>query len=260
MSNLKNNKGSFALLLFGLIFTGLITFHLFKTAFSKDYPQIAPIIIGSFFGIFSLIIIFCLTWFFKKDENWDMKLNFKTNKKNWSFLKYAPAFFALISFWLAIRFYNNIENQKPIEYQKILVVQTNESHIGSVKSSKYINIETKEYPKFKFSIGSLALRRMDSNYYLNVIKPGDTLTLVIWKESYDKKIIKTAPLTLTDKTVNYDIIGVYGVEHKGIEILSTTDSEIEDNENSTLGVFIFIGLGLFLLYLQFKKRNEKASR
>lgn len=257
MNNFKENKGLFFILLFGLGFFGFLTFLMLKDAFNADYIQIAGIILGSLFGFFAALNAVGLFYFFTKDNIWTVSLNVK--KENWKFFKYFPTAIAIVFFIIAVRFYQNKEKQYDTEYIEITITQMNISKIESVKSSKYISIEAREYPKYRFQIQGVAFDNLYSDYYLNNIKPGDTLVALITKDSYIKKIAQTESLTFMDKTINFHFISVYGLKHKDLELLSTNDYEYAKESDSKLGVIFFIGVGLFFLYLQYRMNKEKKA-
>ncbi len=257
MNNFKENKGLFFILLFGIGLFGFLTFLMLRDALKADYFQIAGLILGGLFGFFAILNVVGLFYFFTKDNIWAVSWNVK--KENWKFLKYFPTAIAIVFFIIAMRFYQNKERQFDTEYVKISITQMNISKIESVKSSKYISIESKEYPKYRFQVQGVAFDNMYSDYYLNNISPGDTLVALITKDSYNKKILQTEPLTFMDKTVNYHFISVYGLKHKDFELLSTNDYEYAKESDSKLGVFFFIGVGLFFLYLQYRMTKEKKA-
>jgi hypothetical protein len=255
MNNFKENKGLFFILLFGLGLFGFLTFLMLRDAFNADYVQIAGLILGGLFGFFAILNVVGLFYFFTKENIWSVSWNVK--KENWKFFKYFPTVIAIVFFIIALRFYQNKEKQFDTEYVEISITQVNISKIESVKSSKYISIDSKEYPKFRFQVQGVAFDNMDSDYYLNNIKPGDTLVALITKDSYDKKITQTEPLTFIDKTVNYHFISVYGLKHKAFKLLSTNDYEYAKESDSKFGVIFFIGIGLYFLYLQYRMTKEK---
>lgn len=255
MNNFKENKGLFFILLFGLGLFGFLTFLMLRDAFNADYVQIAGLILGGLFGFFAILNVVGLFYFFTKENIWSVSWNVK--KENWKFFKYFPTVIAIVFFIIALRFYQNKEKQFDTEYVEISITQVNISKIESVKSSKYISIDSKEYPKFRFQVQGVAFDNMDSDYYLNNIKPGDTLVALITKDSYDKKIAQTEPLTFIDKTVNYHFISVYGLKHKAFKLLSTNDYEYAKESDSKFGVIFFIGIGLYFLYLQYRMTKEK---
>ena len=96
------------------------------------------------------------------------------------------------------------------------------------------------------------MKYMDSDSYVNNVKRGDTLTVMISKESYDKKIAKTKSLSFTDETVNYHLINICGLKHKNIELLSTEDCKNAKKRNSVFNTLFFSAIGIGFLYFQWK--------
>lgn len=257
MNNFKESKGLFFSLLFGLVLFGFLAYLTLKSAFSADYVQIAGLVLGGLFGFFAILSIAGLFYFFTNENIWSVSWNVK--KENWKFLKYFPTVIAIVFFIIAVRFYQTQEKQFDTEYVEISLTQTNISKIESVKSSKYISIDSREYTKYRFQIQGVAFDNLYSDYYLNNIKPGDTLVALISKDSYNKKIAQTESLTFMDKTVNYHFISVYGLKHKDFELLSFNDYEYAKESDSKLGVIFFIGVGLYFLYLQYRMTKEKKA-
>lgn len=254
MNNIKENKGLFILTLIGVIFFGIFTFFSLKMAFNADYVQIAGLIMGAFFGLITLLFLVLVVCFFTKNDIMSLTLNI--NMKKWKFIKYFPAFIAIVCFFISVNFYQNREKQD--DYAEITLIQTNDSKIQTGgKGSQSIHIETKEYLEYSFKISGIAFKNMYSDYYVNNVKRGDTLVATISKKSYEKKIIKTKSLSFTDKTINYHFIGVYGLKHRNFELLSTKDYESAKKNDSVLGILFFIILGSCFLYLQHKLNKEK---
>ena len=256
MNNIKNNKGIFIFLLLGVLFWAFLTFLTIKGVFDADYVQIAGLILGSFFGICTILTLVAVLPFFGKKDIYAISWNWKWKK--WKLFKYLPSAVAIVCFIISINFYHNKGKRYNSKYVEVMLTQINNSKIQTGgKGSRYVHIETKEYPKYKFSIDGIALKNLYSDYYINDVKRGDTLFAKISKEIYDKKIAKTKPLSFADKTVNYHLINMYGLKHQNVELLSTDDYEYAKENDAIWGVVFLIVVGCYFLYLQHKLNKEK---
>ena len=88
---------------------------------------------------------------------------------------------------------------------------------------------------------------MNAGAFVSETKKGDTLTVSIKKEDYEKKLIKTKPLDFFDKSIYNSDIGVFSLSNKGKTYLSVAHYESELLENQDIGYYIFGGIGIFLL-------------
>ena len=256
MNDLKENKWLFIGTLIGLLFFGFLTLIMFKSTFKTDYIQIIPIIFGCFFCLITILCIVSVFGFFSKKDI--VFTSWNKNKKKLRFLKYFPTFIAILFIVAPIIAYTNKDKQ--YNYVEITLTQINDSKIQiSGKGSKSILIKSKEYPEYSFIINGVTLKEMDSDYYVNNVKRGDTLVVMIKEEFYNKKIAKTESLNFADKTINYQTIYVCGLKHRNFELFSTKDYEYARKTNFIWSVPFLIVVGLYFLYLQRKLCKEKKS-
>lgn len=158
-------------------------------------------------------------------------------------------------------------NKEAINYhdlQTITGVITNkaEIHVGS-KGSGSININLRSYPSFNFYISGNSLNATNTSSYIENVKIGDTLTIEILKDEYQKKLTKEIPLSFWDKSINYSFISVYGLRDKNTSFLHFNDYIFElKNDRALVPLFlwVFAIVGLFMIgggFYLFKNLLEK---
>ncbi len=258
----KNEIPIFIYIVFiiGFVLFAFLSYNIFKTAFETEYVQIVGIVFGCFFGIFALLLIagaIYLFFFYNEEDERVSRLESakinqkKTNNKKWTFIVFFPILISLGSFYIAIRnkSFNEIQ-YNPKDYIALQITQTNKSEVYSVKGSEDVIIMTKEYPGFKFHIGSIGMRVFDKLYYLRNVNQGDLLEIWISKDEYFKKITKQKPLTFSDKTINYNIIGIYGIEHQKTDILSFSNYVEAGKQEYSLNKNVFFVIGIIFIVIQ----------
>lgn len=157
-----------------------------------------------------------------------------------------------------------VYSKKDIEIQpeqlttlKATITKTPE--IERRKSSRWINLKLEEYPKFNFNISGIRFHASNSSAIVAEIKANDQIELDILKDTYEKKISQTKDLTFTDKTVNYNLITVYGLRNEGKTYLRLKKINHEHKKDySGIGFWIFLSLGIaifsFGIYLITRKK------
>ncbi len=128
---------------------------------------------------------------------------------------------------------------KPTTVTNVKAVVADELyHYKSRKgSSESLTIHLPGYPDFNFKISDLAFTAADSQAALAEIHPGDTVTVGITKEAYDKKIGKTMALTFFDKYFGYEHVKVYALRKNDREYLTV------ENYNQVVKKSLFFGMG-----------------
>jgi hypothetical protein len=184
----------------------------------------------------------------------------KIVKKKWILARYSLIFCIVLCFIASISVYR--EKDEYNDFVGITMTQIHDSEIiiYRTKNKSKIIINSKEYPDFNFQIDDVYMKYMNSDSYVNKVKRGDTLIVMISKESYDKKIAKTKSLSFTDKTVNYHLINICGLKHKNVELLSTEDCKKAKKRNSIFNILFFSAIGIGFLYFQWKFYNEQQGK
>jgi hypothetical protein len=82
---------------------------------------------------------------------------------------------------------------------------------GKRNKNRFISIELKEYPKFKFKLGGNSIKATKVNLLTSNVKENDRVKLSIREDQFNKKIANKLPLTFWDKVFNFRIINIYGL-------------------------------------------------
>jgi hypothetical protein len=119
--------------------------------------------------------------------------------------------------------------------------------IKESKGHRSIDIKLKSTPKFTFDISEETYHAMHASDFVKDTKIGDSISIKVLKEDYDKKIVKKTPLTFLD-TQGYTIIKVYEVKYKNKTYLNLSNYNLALEDNEPL--YWFSGLlGIFFLFL-----------
>jgi len=247
MNNIKRHKWLFLGVLLGIAAFGYLTVKSLNFALNAEYVQIKDLFLGFFFGLITLSILVFLLFFFRKEDIDTVSCNTGIFRNKWTLLEYFSVFLAVLCFIVSGNFYRNRNEQ--YDFVEITITQTNDSKIrGRREGKKDIIIVSKEYPDYFFQINRVPFKYMDSDSYIKNVKPGDTLTAMITRDSYDKKIAKTKSLSFKDKTVDYKLIGICGLQHRNIELLATKDFIKARKQYAEFSVFFYMAIGIILLY------------
>ncbi|MFY8109093.1 MAG: hypothetical protein ACOVO9_08875 [Bacteroidia bacterium] len=228
-----------------------LSYILINDGLNEQYPQIFTLGLGVFFGIFGILCIYSI---FTYDDVYIPK----TVKPNSSYLskinakKIIAAVLILIgSSLLYISFKLYFEKEQPFEntdLTKLTDVITNEVKLNTgSKGSKSILLNLKKYPEFKFQIIGNGFQSMNIDNFLNNVKQGDTISLSIMTDDFNKKITKEKELTFYDKSVNYSFIYVLGVSDKNQNYLNIYDYNEESENDRPWGIGLYSLVGLFLI-------------
>lgn len=128
------------------------------------------------------------------------------------------------------------------------------------RNSKSMEFNLIEYPNFNFKLNRPELTALNIDQLLNTVNKGDTISIRLWKDTFDKKIIETEQLSFTDKHINYHQIDVLGIVKNKADFMpkekvNKVRSEFHTNENFygliALALFGF-GVGVYLITLSRK--------
>jgi len=310
----------------------LLGFYLAKTSLNSEYPQIAGLILGSFFGLIGLISLLGLMtyetleldheklrvksilqfpkktiyfrdiisyneiksgkWFdltiYTSTENHKISSSLISNyyqfkqiltkgkpkntnsEKLWEYKKskYIGIAFIIVGSLFLYGFWNIYNNREkvilPQQLSTIKVTVSNELEIGRRKSSRWINIKTKEFPKFVFELAGNSFHASNSQQLIANVGKDDTIEIDILSDTYEKKIIKSKPLTFWDKTINYNFISICGLRDSNQEYLALHNLNNEKKSDSAswafwLFVIIAIGITSSGIYLLTKNKKPAAN-
>jgi len=196
-----------------------------------------------------------------KNKSRNLDYEKKSDLKSITYLCFFFLFLGVIFWAFGVSNYIRSNNTVPI-LQLVTLDQKVTSKIKikkSGKSSRYISLRLNDNPEFSFNIEGAAYRATDTDGFVAEINTGDTLTVSILREDFEKKITKTKPLTFWDKSFGYYSIPVYGLAYKNRIYLSPKEyqsarkSGLRSNSKS-LGIFglILAEIGIFI-YIQRKK-------
>lgn len=313
-----------------------LCYYLTKISLNSEYPQIAGLILGCFFGligIFSLLSLLTLEtleldseklvvksilqypkktiylrdiisynelekenksgkWFdltiFTQTENYKISSSVTSNyqqfkpilikgkprnihsEKMWQYktTKYWGIAFVIIGSLFLYGFWNIYKNKDniilPQQLTTIKVYVSNELEIDRRKSSKWVNIKTKEFPTFVFELTGNSFYAANSQQFVTNVGKGDLIEIDILTDTYEKKLIKTKPPTFWDKTVNYNFISIYGLRALNQTYLTLNDLNNEKKSDSTswgFWLFVIVGLGITSsgIYLLTVNRKPAAN-
>lgn len=130
---------------------------------------------------------------------------------------------------------------------KIWVLQEGKPQLNIVRSgrSSYKNIVVKSslFPKFNFTLDYPVYEASNQTIYLDSIKDGDSLEIIIPKEDYEVKLLKTKEGDFADKHAGYYTIPILGLRSKKEVVLTLNEYNITTINSSGENKFIFILIG-----------------
>jgi len=136
---------------------------------------------------------------------------------------------------------------------------------GKRNRSRSIEIGLEEYSKFKFKLGGNGLNATRVNSLLKNVQKGDRIEAEILKDQFQKKISKEVPLGFWDKSFNYRIIGIYGLndEQNNYFDLNQFNRNKKSGRNSW-AMYLLLGFSFFMLgygiYELIKNKKPAANR
>lgn len=228
-----------------------LSYILINDGLNEQHPQIFTIGLGVFFGILGILCIYSIFTY----DNVYIPKPVKTNSSYLSKIsakKIIAGVLILIGtsfLYISLKFY--IEKKQTIENSdltKLTDVITNEVKLNTGgKGSKSILLNLKKYSEFKFQIIGNGIQAMNIDNFLNSVKQGDTISLSILTEDFNKKITKEKELNFFDKSVNYGFISVLGVSDKNQTYLNIYDYNEESENDRPWDIWLYGLVGLFLI-------------
>ena len=113
------------------------------------------------------------------------------------------------------------------------------------KSKVYVQIRLKEYPNFKFHVGSIHYNALSKGFISDFNKE-DSIYLDILTYDFERKLQKSKKLNLSEKLINYKFIEVFSIRSKDRSYMELSDVNLQIESNRALG-FIFFSIGTFIL-------------
>lgn len=217
-------------------------FFLFKELGNKDY-SLPSIVLGSFFTIFGILGHSALI-FEKQFEQ------FENNKRQVNYVKYffkVLGTITLLPFGIFVIYACLFQKSDDIKVQDLKLFKGTlsrkpEFKHGS-KSSTYLNIYLNEFPEFTFE------PMYDEYIHYNTsledsCEIGDTLTIGIENDDYDKDIAKLKDKSFIENHVNQHLIMTYYIEKEGSVYYHPDIHNQLDKEDNELGKYLWI-IGIF---------------
>lgn len=159
------------------------------------------------------------------------------------FIVIASGFFA----WAIYDGTKKVVEMSPLDLAFITDAVSEKPYIVGGKGSHYIRIKLKNYPNFNFDVDGVAYKATAATDFVNNTEVGDTITLDIKLEEYEKKIERSKQLNYLDKSDNYAFISVYGLSDKDYFYLSLVDYNAKKKSDDKIGFWGAIIAGLFFV-------------
>lgn len=140
---------------------------------------------------------------------------------------YIFSLFVLI-FGLSLLYAITIRDSKDLdklinqEYIKVSDVISGKTTNSSSRGAK-TRIKLTKYPDFNFAFKGSYISNQKSEEYNSNVKKGDSISIIIIKSEYLKKIEKKLPLTFWDKHLDYEDIRIYDLTINNIRYLRLED-------------------------------------
>ena len=227
----------------------LLSGYLISVSFNGKYPQLWGLVLGAACGFFGLYAVYTILLELEiiSSRTTHPAIPPKTEFSG----RYAWVWLilTLLASYIAFRYYTrNDDGVAESDLTALTDILTSEVKIVSgPKGAKSIDIRLKKHPGFDFEIDGLAFQATHSDNFINQVKTGDTVSIDILTDDYEKKIAGRKPLTFWDKTVNYGFIPVYGLRHRGTGYLNVEEYNRASREDPpwAWGFILFIVVGLY---------------
>ncbi len=219
-------------------------FFLFKEI-GKDDFSLPAVIIGGFFTLFGIFGHSILI--FEKQYN---KL-----EENKNFIKCIKCFFKIIGtfaflslgvLFIFVGLFVKPENiaESDLIFFKATLMQKPKFELGG-KSSAYLNIYFKEFPKYVFEVQYPRYLHYNTTIE-DSCEINDALKVGVSIEDYNKYIIRTKPRTFTDIHLNQGTIMMYFLAKEENVFYNPNINNYLDREDKEIGKYLWI-VGIFPL-------------
>jgi hypothetical protein len=92
-----------------------------------------------------------------------------------------------------------------------MVVTASGPYIENGKGGSYIDLKLDQYPEFDFSLALNPSTMERAHRMVAMINSHDTIEIFLPEDVYLKKLVKSKPLTFSDKTIDYRFIQIFGI-------------------------------------------------
>ncbi|MFK7971610.1 MAG: hypothetical protein AB8F95_14690 [Bacteroidia bacterium] len=174
----------------------------------------------------------------------------------------------IIGAFLTLSAINGFEKKAEIQLADLSTIQGTVfrdleiKYSGKGKSNPYIEIELKEYPKFKFDLGRNGLHYiLPTNHPPNIVR-GQSVKLEILTTDYKKKIKGEMPLSTMEKIYQFRKIETYGLrdnEYQYFDLDSVKKTSRARKEPWAIPVFFTVSLVILMSGLWLFFNNKKPT-
>jgi hypothetical protein len=143
--------------------------------------------------------------------------------------------------------------KKDEKFDSTQLTEINEIVVAGIKIEKaskgrrVIKLQFDSYPEYRFKIDGIAFHAMDTEAFVSETNKGDTLTVSIKKEDYEKKLIKSRPLDFFDKSIYNPDIDIFSLSRKEKRYLSLDQYQNEFRDSHDTYYYLYGIIGFFLL-------------
>jgi hypothetical protein len=116
----------------------------------------------------------------------------------------------------------------------------------SSRARRSLEIGLEPFPTFLFKLNSTELNALKEEEFINDVRKGNQIESKIWKEVYEKKILKFQNLSFKYKHFNYHSIDIYGISQLGKNYLPVDElNELRANFHTRGNYYGAMALALF---------------
>ncbi len=253
----KLKLSSTIILSLGAIGFSMLGFYFLKSMFNQRYIQLVDL---SFF-LFSASVALSFLYFLLKNEA--ITVGWENRHLRLLGIGFIVLWIVFLLIFIKQDNHGNIIVDSENTTQVSGMLQNKPLVKLGSKNSKSIEIYLVEYPNFKFKLTKPEFEALNADQFLSSVNKGDSITITLWKDTYNKKIIESEELTFTDKHLNYHKINILGLVKNGIEFMPKEKVNQVRKKFYTKGNFyglmafvVFgVGSGIYLITLSNKARR-----
>lgn len=177
---------------------------------------------------------------------------------------------ALVTFSVAYYIRRNDDKDELVSSTELVSVKIAVSNTLSIhrsRRSKSISIEAREFPEFAFMVSGRTFAVSNPDQLVASVKRNDVIEIDVPVDIYQKKLVKTIPMTFWHKSIGYHTIDVYGIRRNGHAYLTLTDiNESLRGKSGSVWIeaimvlmgLVFLGTGGYALFMN--KRPKVMGR
>lgn len=137
---------------------------------------------------------------------------------------------------------------------------TDDAKISQGRSEYYIRFKLLLVPDLEFELSTIAYQVANTRELASEVEKNDTIEIDILRSEFEKKILKTKPLSFIDRKINPDFIDVYGFRKNKKEYLLLDDYNKAENEHAKNGIWILLAASFgWIIGMYFERRNYKKK-